>query len=112
MKIGELSAKVALSAHTIRYYEKMGLLEKASKDLSGHRYYDEKDVDLINWVTCLKKSGMPLEKIKRYAKAYRENERQTVVELLEQHLNKLLTQQVDITHYIDVTQRKLNNMRH
>ena len=56
MKIGELSRESGLSTHTIRYYEKIGLFHKAKKDDSGHRQYDSADLDLVNWVTCLKES--------------------------------------------------------
>ncbi len=111
MKIGQFSRESELSPHTIRYYEKIGLLQKADKDDSGHRIYDEADLDLINWVTCLKKSGMPLQKIKRYVEAYRHNNNSEVTEILGLHLVKLKAQQVDIEHYIDVTKKKLSQLK-
>lgn len=111
MKIGQLSKKVDLSTYTIRYYEKVGLLQKPHKNQSGHRVYDQKDVALINWVTCLKKSGMPLERIKEYAQAYRCENSRKLEELLELHLVKLKSQQIDLEHYIDVTEVKIKNLK-
>ena len=40
MKIGELAKRSGLTAHTLRYYEKIGLLPDADRDRSGHRDYD------------------------------------------------------------------------
>jgi len=111
MKIGELSQTIGLSTHTIRYYEKLGLLDAPSKDDSGHRFYNHRDVDIANWVTCLKKSGMSLEKIKVYTKAYKKNELKQVSELLELHMGKLKQQQKDLKHYMDVTNKKLNDIK-
>lgn len=111
MKIGQLSKNIGLSTHTIRYYEKLGLLHKPVKDLSGHRMYNKEDVDLANWVTCLKKSGMSLEKIKEYTHAYRYDNNFKVTELLEIHLVKLKSQQKDLEHYVEVTVKKLEKLK-
>ena len=111
MKIAELSQKSGLSKFTIRYYEKINLLDKPIKDQSGHRFYAAKDVEIVNWVTCLKKSGMPLEKIKEYTKAYKNNENNKVSDLLEIHLLNLKSQQSDLKHYIQVTNEKLNKLK-
>ncbi len=106
MKIAQLSQEIGVSKFTIRYYEKIGLLDKPQKDQSGHRNYGIKDVEIANWITCLKKSGMPLEKIKEYTRAYKNNENKKVSELLEIHLIKLKSQQKDLEHYISVTVNK------
>lgn len=111
MKIGQLSKEVGISVYTIRYYEKIGLLQKPLKDQSGHRTYSGKDIKLINWVACLKNSGMPLEKIKLYSKAYLRDENNQVEGILEQHLLKLKSKQLDIAHYIDVTEQKLLRLK-
>jgi len=109
MKIGELSNKTGLSTHTIRYYEKIGLFHKALKDQSGHRNYNSIDLDLVNWVTCLKKSGISLQKIKEYVDANKNNKNIELTHILEIHLSKLKQQQIDIAHYIEVTENKLNS---
>ena len=111
MKIGQLSDRIGLSPHTIRYYEKLGLLDKPSKDSSGHRHYSHSDIEIANWVTCLKKSGMSLEKIKHYSKAYKNDEFVKLSELLELHLINLKSQQKDLIHYIEVTENKLNKLK-
>ena len=70
MKIGAVSDETGLGIHTIRYYEKQGLIKKPEKDASGHRAYDSRDIEILNWVSCMKNSGMSLNKIKLYTKAF------------------------------------------
>jgi DNA-binding transcriptional MerR regulator len=66
MKIGELSQRSGLSAHTIRYYEKIGLLPFADRDGSGQRDYDLTILSWIAFLGRLKLTGMPLKQIQRY----------------------------------------------
>jgi DNA-binding transcriptional MerR regulator len=66
MKIGEFSRKSGLSVHTIRYYEKIGLLKKKSKDSSGHGNYSERDMEWISFIVCLKSTEMSLDDILNY----------------------------------------------
>lgn len=107
MKIGTLSSKTGFGIHTIRYYEKQGLIKNPEKDESGHRSYDLMDVDVLNWVSCMKNSGMSLSEIKKYTKAFYENEHMLCVAFLEEHLGKLQIQKNNIDHYIEVTKNKI-----
>lgn len=111
MKIGELSQRTNLSTHTIRYYEKLGLIKAAKKDVSGHRAYSNRDVELVNWIACLKNSGMTLDNIQQYIHAFNEDDAHTMTTMLQLHLDKLQEKQENIVHYIDVTQRKINNLK-
>ncbi len=111
MKIGELSEKVSLSTYTIRYYEKMGFLKQPTKDQSGHRYYSDEDVEQVNWITFLKKSGMTLENIKVYSRALQNGEIDQQSELLQKHLAMLEAQKRDTQQYIEVTSDKLQILK-
>lgn len=67
MKIGTLAKRAGLTAHTIRYYERIGLLPRADRDAGGRRDYDEA---ILNWITFLdrlKTTGMPIRDMLRYA---------------------------------------------
>ncbi|MFS1523899.1 MerR family transcriptional regulator [Microbulbifer sp. 2304DJ12-6] len=111
MKIGIISSRTGLGIHTIRYYEKQGLIKKPEKDQSGHRAYKENDIELLNWISCMKTSGMSLNKIKEYTKAFYTEDELACIALLQEHLDKLLTQQENVTHYIDVTKNKILNFK-
>ncbi|QXO16514.1 MerR family transcriptional regulator [Vibrio ostreae] len=87
MNMKQFSHQVGLSPHTLRYYEKIGLLKNIRRDASGHRSYTAKDIDWITFIIRLKETGMPLEGILEYAN-YRDQGSATVGErqhLLEQH---------------------------
>jgi len=111
MKIGQFSEKSGLTNYTIRYYEKIGVLHKPNIDDSGHRDYKQSDLELINWVTCLKNSGMLLQKIKEYSQSFRTKNEPKVVAILELHFLKLIAKKKDIEHYIEVTQEKFLNLK-
>ncbi|MFD1881149.1 MerR family transcriptional regulator [Paracoccus pacificus] len=67
MKIGELSRRCGLSAHTLRYYERIGLLPRVDRDGSGLRDYDASILTWIAFLGRLKTTGMPIREMLRYA---------------------------------------------
>ncbi|PHR83964.1 MAG: MerR family transcriptional regulator [Colwellia sp.] len=67
MNIQSFSKLTSISAHTIRYYEKIGVLKHVVRNASGHRFFTSKDIDWIGFVKRLKEMGMPLDNIKLYA---------------------------------------------
>lgn len=87
MNIGEFAARVGANPHTIRYYEKLGLLGRVRRLPNGHRFFSERDVEWIAFVQRLKDTGMPLEGILRYAqlRAQGDSTLLTRQRLLEEH---------------------------
>ena len=67
MNIAEISKKVGLTADTLRYYEKIGLLRQVARDASGFRVYGPRDLEWIGFILRLKDTGMALDDIIRYA---------------------------------------------
>ena len=67
MNIKEFSKITGLSAHTLRYYEKIGIFQGVIRNSSGHRDFSEKDVLWAEFINRLKETGMPLEQIRKYA---------------------------------------------
>jgi DNA-binding transcriptional MerR regulator len=93
MKIGELARRSGLSAHTIRYYERIGLLPYADRDRSGQRDYDASILTWIEFLGRLKATGMPIREMLRYA-ALRTGGAGTEAErrqLLERHRERVRT---------------------
>ncbi|TCP80400.1 MerR family transcriptional regulator [Rhizobium sp. PP-CC-2G-626] len=91
MKIGELAKRSGLSAHTIRYYERIGLLPYADRDGSSQRDYDASILTWIAFLRRLKATGMPIREMLLYAELRSrgpatEPERRV---LLEQHRNRV-----------------------
>lgn len=67
MHIKEFSGACGLSPHTLRYYEKIGLLPAVERSGSNHRRYTEADLRWIEFIKRLKATNMPLTEIRRYA---------------------------------------------
>lgn len=67
MNIAKFSQLTALTAHTLRYYEKLGLLSNIARNPSGHRSYTQANVEWVKFINRLKATGMPLGQILAYA---------------------------------------------
>ena len=63
--IGELSDRVGVSAHTIRYYERLRLLEPSKRTESGYRIYGREDEERLCFVQKAKRFGLSLNEIKQ-----------------------------------------------
>lgn len=68
MTIAEASKKVNLSADTLRYYERIGLIPEINRSKSGIRNYTERDLNRIEFVKCFRNSGVSIETLIEYMK--------------------------------------------
>src|SRR5262245_38100739 len=65
MKIGELAARAACDAQTVRYYEREGLLEAPVREASGYRRYDERHLTRLNFIRHCRALDIPLSEVRR-----------------------------------------------
>ena len=68
MQIKEFAVACGLSPHTLRYYEKIGLLPHVERTDSNHRRYSQRDVQWVAFIKRLKATNMPLAQIRQYAR--------------------------------------------
>ena len=68
VKIGQLAKLSGLTGHTIRYYERIGLLPRARRDRSGQRDYAAAILAWIEFLGRLKTTGMPIREMLVYAR--------------------------------------------
>ena len=66
MLIGEVAKKFGLSADTLRFYEKEGLIQPIKKSESGIRDYDEHDLRRIEFIKCMRDAEIPVETLRQY----------------------------------------------
>jgi DNA-binding transcriptional MerR regulator len=66
MKISEVSERYGISADTLRYYERIGLIPTVNRDQSGIRDYREIDVERVEFITCTRSAGLPIEVLIEY----------------------------------------------
>lgn len=103
MTIAEVSKKYELTADTIRYYEKEGLIPTVPRNKNGIRDFDENSCGWIEFIKCMRSAGLEIETLKRYVSLFRQGTK-TVKErkiLLEEQREKLLKKQEDIKATLD-----------
>ena len=72
--IGEVVARTGISAYTLRYYEKEGLLPFVTKNSSGLRVYADSDLAWLSMIECLKDSGLQIKEIRQYIDWFRQGD--------------------------------------
>lgn len=71
--ISEVSEKIGMLPHTLRYYDKEGLLPPIHR-IHGRRMFTDEDVEWLKSLTLLKSTGMPLKDIREYRELYMQGE--------------------------------------
>ncbi len=101
--IGQVAKKLGLTTHTIRYYDKEGLLPFIRKGSSGARVFEEDDVDWLIIVECLKGTGMPLKEIKKYIQLCQQGDEtlQTRFEMFQKQKVKIEEQMSTLQKYME-----------
>lgn len=61
--IKQAAEKMDLTVHTLRYYDKEGLLPFVNRDKSGNRVFTANDFEWLGLICCLKNTGMPIKQI-------------------------------------------------
>ncbi len=105
--IGQAAKKSGLTAHTLRYYEKEGLLPFVKKTSSGLRVFSETDLGWLSMIECLKDTGMPLKGIKQYIDWFIEGDA-----TLPQRLEMFKTQKAKIEEQIVQYQKHLEKIKY
>ena len=72
--IGEVVARTGLTAHTLRWYERIGLLEHPARSHSGQRRFSDRDLNWLVFLSRLRLTAMPVADMVRYADLCREGE--------------------------------------
>ncbi|MGF7050711.1 DNA-binding transcriptional MerR regulator [Paenibacillus sp. DS2015] len=113
LSIQQVAARTGLSVHTLRYYEKIGLMEPICRATNGHRSYQAHDLEWIRLLMRLRSTGMPITEMQRFADMMRLGDggiRQRR-ELLEEHEQQLLLQVKDLQDTLIVLRDKITYYR-
>lgn len=110
LTITEAADQAGLTADTLRYYEKDGLLLRpVPRDPSGHRRYEPLDLRWIELVTRLRATGMPIRDVRRYADLVRAgdgNEEERLA-LLRAHRDEVRRQLAEVTAHLGAIEHKI-----
>lgn len=114
LSIAEAARRTGVSAHTLRYYERAGLLvTPTDRTVSGRRRYHRADLDWIEICTRFRAAGMPIRSIRRFADlviAGRGNEQERIA-LLEEHRAEVFAKLTDMQECLVRIDRKIDFYR-
>lgn len=104
-----MSRLTGLSAHTLRYYEKEGMLENVARNEQGYRVYSEADVSWVQFLVILRELDIPIREMKRYSNL-RSQGPSTVYErrlMLEAHQSRVEQQMHKLGENLDKVASKI-----
>ena len=105
--IRELSEIAGISARTLRYYDKIGLLKPSCVRESGYRYYGETELELLQQILFYKERGLKLEQIA----AIIQSDDFDVMAALHEHLEELELQQARLDNMITAVKKTIASMK-
>ncbi|GHO48184.1 MerR family transcriptional regulator [Ktedonospora formicarum] len=123
LTIQQMAELTGLTPHTLRYYERAGLMQiqVGRDDANGYRLYTQEHVNWIHFIKCLRATGMPIRDIKRYTMLLHQGE-QTMPErmaLLKQHQDRIEEHLRETERYstairakIDLYERRMADVEH
>ena len=91
LTIKEVSETYDISADTLRYYERIGMIPEVTRTAGGIRDYQESDLGWVELVICMRKAGLPVEALIEYVKLYQEGDEtfEARLQLLSEEREKL-----------------------
>lgn len=98
MRITEVSEKYGLSADTLRYYERVGLIPSVNRNKSGIRDYTEEDCRWVEFIKCMRNAGLPIEILIEYVALFQQGDDTVLArkDLLIEQRNVLISKMEDM----------------
>jgi len=110
LTVSEAAAQVGLTAHTLRWYEQVGLVTPVGRDSAGRRRYTEQDLNQLTFLTKLRSTGMPVREMLRFVQLVRSGP-QTMGQrraILEAHRDRVLARVADLQRDLDTINFKID----
>ncbi|ATO17286.1 MerR family transcriptional regulator [Micromonospora sp. WMMA2032] len=113
LSVGEAAERVGLTTYTLRWYEQEGLVAPVGRDSAGRRRYTEGDVSWLFLLTRLRRTGMPVRDMRRYAELARQGDRTLGARraLFEAHRARVLARMAELTEDLTVLDHKIDAYR-
>ena len=107
--IGQVAQKMGLTTHTLRFYDKEGLLPFDQKNAAGVRVFSDSDIEWLVIVECLKGTGLQLKEIKQYIDWCKAGDStlQKRLDLFKRQKKRLEEQQAQIRQYMEKINYKI-----
>lgn len=111
MTIREVSRRYGLSADTLRYYERVGLIPPVPRNGSGIRDYDEASLNWVELIKCMRAAGVGIEALTEYCRLFQQGEETLEARkaLLIEQRRQLRERMEDMRRSLDRLDRKIEN---
>jgi DNA-binding transcriptional MerR regulator len=113
LTIQQVAAATGITKHTLRYYERIGVLPRVTRTMSRHRRYSPEDVRWVQFLRKLQATGMPVRMMLEYARLRRQGER-TFGErraLLEKHKADVEARLAELQSNLELIKWKIGKYR-
>jgi DNA-binding transcriptional MerR regulator len=113
LTIADAAREAGVSVHTLRYYERAELLTPIERNASGHRRFTAADIEWVVVCTKLRATGMPIRRIREYAKLVERGEGNEAARLalLEAHRRDVLQRMREIERNLELIDYKIDLYR-
>src|SRR5215510_8058456 len=109
MKIAEVSEQYGLSADTLRYYERVGLIPPVHRNEGGIRDYNELDLRRVDFIKCMRGAGLPIEVLIEYVALVQKGDKtiEARKEILIEQRDLLAARIAEMQKTLDILNRKI-----
>jgi len=107
LTIQQVAEATGLTVHTLRYYERIGLIHPIGRAENSHRRYSDGDVGWLIFLTKLRATGMSIQQMTAYAALQREGD-----STLEERLDMLKAHKQQVEAHVDELQTHLDVIRY
>lgn len=105
MTISQVSKKYELSADTLRYYERIGLIPPVPRNQSGLRDYNQESCNWVEFIKCMRSAGLPIEVLIEYVQLFRQGDK-----TISARKELLIEQREILSHKIEDMQQTLDRL--
>ena len=109
LTIQEVAQATGLSAHTLRYYERVGLIHPIGREENTHRRYTADDVGWIDFLTKLRATGMSIKDMQKYAELQRRGDESLPerIEMLKSLRDKVEAHMEELNEHLKLVYYKI-----
>ena len=108
LSIGEVCDRIGITAHTARYYERIGLI-KVGRSASGRRVFDQRAVDRLDFLGRMRSSGMGISELTRYVELVNQGQSTTLerLQFMRDQRQRIIEQIHDLERALTATEYKI-----
>lgn len=109
MKIAEVSEQYGISADTLRYYERVGLIPPVHRNDGGIRDYNELDLRRVDFIKCMRSAGLPIEVLIEYVGLVQRGDKtiEARKEILKEQRELLVSKMKEMQKTLDILDHKI-----